>query len=86
MPAKEVIAKAKEKGISLSPAYIYVLRSKGGGGKGEGKGGAKPGPKPRAARGATGAEKQFVAIALDLGFARAQALLDDVRVRIQRSI
>ena len=84
MPAKEVIAKAKEKGIKLSPAYVYVIRSKSGSAKIQSP--SKRGPKMRSGAGTGALEKQFISLALELGFFRAQAILNDVRARIQRSI
>ena len=81
MPASQVIAKAKESGIKLTAAYVYVIRSKSS---------AKPNgkvAKPRAggARGGS-QERTFVDLALQLGFSRAQQLLDDTRASIQRAV
>lgn len=88
MPAKDVVAKAKAKGLKLSPAYVYVIRSKGGG-----KGGAKKVwkgkgtiGKPSTEAGHRNVERQFVSIAVDLGFARAQQLLDETRSAIRRAV
>lgn len=82
MPAAQVIAKAKEQGIKLTAAYVYVIRSKSS---------AKPNGKVAKASRATGTrggsqERTFVDLALQLGFARAQQLLDDTRASIQRAV
>jgi hypothetical protein len=69
LTAKEVVAKAKAKGIKLSTAYVYVLRSKSGS-----KSNGKPGPKPKG-----GIEEQFLNVALDVGIGRAGELLERVR-------
>lgn len=82
MPASQVIAKAQANGMKLTPAYVYVIRSKSGA-KSNGKT-----PKARAAgvRGSSSQERTFVDLALQLGFSRAQALLDDARASIQRVV
>lgn len=84
MPAAQVIAKAKEHGIKLTPAYVYVIRSKSS---------AKPNGKVARASSAragggrsSSQERTFVDLALQLGFARAQQLLDDTRASIQRAV
>jgi hypothetical protein len=81
-PAAEVIKKAGAAGMKLSAAYVYVIRSKGGAKK---KGGAAR----RQARGRSngkGIEQQFVSLALDMGFGRAQQLLNDVKARVSSVI
>jgi hypothetical protein len=85
MSAKEVIAKAKAAGLKLSPAYIYVIRSKTSGpGKGSrAAGGGRPGPKPKNGK---GLESQFIGLALDIGFGRAQELLNSTKAAVQRTI
>jgi hypothetical protein len=85
MSAKEVIAKAKAAGLKLSPAYIYVIRSKSTGpsSKAPKTGGGKPGPKPKNGR---GLENQFIGLALDIGFGRAQELLNSTKAAVQRTI
>jgi len=80
MPAAQVIAKAKANGLTLSPAYVYVIRSKNSAkanGNARVRGGAQGG-------GGRAQERTFVDLALRLGFSRAQELLDDVRAGIQR--
>lgn len=81
LSAKEVIAKAKERGIKITAAYVYVIRSQNGTKKR-----GKPGPKPRSGASHGGMERQFIALALEMGFGRAQHLLDDARTRIRHAI
>jgi hypothetical protein len=80
MSAKEVIAKAKAAGLKLSPAYIYVIRSKSGPSSKAPKAGGKPGPKPKNGR---ALEHQFIDLALDLGFGRAQELLNNTKAALR---
>jgi hypothetical protein len=82
MPAAEVIARAQANGMKLTPAYVYVIRSKNGA-----KPNGKLGGRGRAGvRGGGPAERQFVDLALQLGFSRAQQLLDSTRASIQRVV
>lgn len=86
MPAKDVIEKAKAAGHKLSPAYVYVIRSKGSS-KGSARVGRKAGRGGRPGRGnGTVAERQLVSAALELGFARAQEVLNAARTRMQAAI
>lgn len=78
MPASEVVAKAKAQGLSLSAAYVYVIRSKAGARK------AKPvrrAPQRRRTTSTDGgsAERSFASLVLDLGFARAGELLEQLQ-------
>jgi len=77
-PAAEVIKKAAASGMKLSAAYVYVIRSKGGAKK---KGGVAR-RQGRARTNGKGVEQQFVSLALDMGFGRAQQLLNDVKARV----
>jgi hypothetical protein len=74
-PAKEVVAAAKKKGISLSENYIYNLRSNDGVTK---KRGAKPGVKRGASRKAGAAagnlEAQLRRTVAELGLAKAREI------------
>jgi hypothetical protein len=83
MPASQVIAKAQANGMKLTPAYVYVIRSKSGA---KSNGNAPRGARGGAARGASSQERTFIDLALQLGFSRAQALLDDARASIQRAV
>jgi hypothetical protein len=80
-PAAEVVKKAAAAGMKMSTGYVYVVRSKS-----SAKAKAGPGrPRGGASNGA-GIERQFVNLALDMGFARAQALLDSARARARQAI
>ena len=83
LSAAEVIEKGKAKGIRLSAAQVYTIRANA----------RRKGPETdtarvlRAATGkggrsrADGKEAEFVAAALDLGLARAEALIRALRAR-----
>lgn len=83
LSAAEVIEKGKAKGIKLSAAQVYTIRANA----------RRKGPDTdtarvlRAATGkggrgrADGKEAEFVAAALDLGLARAEALIRALRAR-----
>jgi hypothetical protein len=83
MPASEVIAKAQANGMKLTPAYVYVIRSKSSA-KPSSNGGRKRGG--GRGTGSSQQEREFVNLALQLGFSRAQQLLDDTRASIQRAV
>ncbi|HET8938462.1 MAG TPA: hypothetical protein VFN67_33690 [Polyangiales bacterium] len=85
LSAAEVIEKGKAKGIKLSAAQVYTIRANA----------RRKGPETDAARLVRGArdgglkgrgrpegkEAEFVAAALDLGLARAEALIRALRTR-----
>ena len=85
LSAAEVIAKGKAKGIKLSAAQVYTIRANA----------RRKGPETetdtarvlkvatgKGSRGrANGKEAEFVAAALDLGLARAEALIRALRAR-----
>jgi type III secretion system FlhB-like substrate exporter len=91
-PASEILRKAKEQGIGLSKAYLYTIRSSGGASQKRGRP-AKAAPKGRAVKaakttarkggrgGSAALEKQFLDAAVDLGLAKATALLGRLRSR-----
>ena len=83
LPASQVIARAQANGMKLTPAYVYVIRSKSGA-KSNGKHGGST--RGSAARGGSAQERTFIDLALQLGFSRAQSLLDDARASIQRAV
>jgi hypothetical protein len=75
MSAKDVLAKARAAGLTLSEKYVYVIRSKAkAGGKGKGRGRA-----PQVADHASAIDSRFASLVLDLGLARAEAILRNVR-------
>jgi len=83
LSAAEVIEKGKAKGIKLSAAQVYTIRANA----------RRKGPETDTARvlrvatgkggrgRADGKEAEFVAAALDLGLARAEALIRALRAR-----
>jgi len=92
LPAAEVIKRAKAEGMKLTTNYVYKIRSRGAA-AGDGLVGAAAvsrAARGRAAaaiaRGANGSsshDEHFVALVLDVGLARAAALLEKVRARVQ---
>ncbi len=96
MPAKEVVAKAKADGITLSEAYVYNVRAtsktkKTGGGRGRG---GRRGPAPKSSPTATvrvspgrgSAEELLRAVAAELGLAHAISVLETEHSRVRRLI
>jgi len=90
-PAKEVVAKAKAQGITLSDAYVYNVRATSKAGK------SKQSPKRTAASssrkgrtvtvkvgGGRGVEDLLRAVAAELGLARAIAVLEREHARVRR--
>ena len=93
MPAADVIKRAQSQGMKLTTNYVYKIRSRGA------AAGTLPPPAPRGrgamklnARGrapsvsvpTNGAhDEHFVSLVLDVGLARAAALLEKVRARVQ---
>ncbi|HSQ68098.1 MAG TPA: hypothetical protein VLM85_33035 [Polyangiaceae bacterium] len=78
MPAKEVVEKAKEAGLKLSPAYVYVIRSQG-----RAAGSDQP-KEPRAKAASKGAEARLLAAAGELGLTRSIELLQAEKARLVR--
>lgn len=80
MPAKQVVEKAKEAGLKVSTAYVYVIRSQ-----------ARTGPKkassdgaPRAPRASKDAEARLIAAASEIGLTRSIQLLTQEKERVMR--
>ncbi len=79
MPAKQVVDKAKEAGLKISTAYVYVIRSQ-----------ARVGPKkpnsaaPHAPKPAKDAESRLVAIASEIGLTRSIDILTQEKARVMR--
>ncbi|MET0390936.1 MAG: hypothetical protein ABW321_33490 [Polyangiales bacterium] len=97
LPAAEVIKRAKAEGMKLTTNYVYKIRSRGAAAADNGVsfGTRGVGPVSKLARGRTAAaiarsgngssshDEHFVALVLDVGLARAAALLEKVRARVQ---
>lgn len=75
MPAKEVVDKAKDAGLKLTTAYVYVIRSQARTGTSK----AEP-----AARGSKDAEARLVAVASELGLTRSIAILTREKDRVMK--
>jgi len=77
MPAKQVVDKAKEAGLKLSTAYVYVIRSQ-----------ARTGPKKASSNGAPrvskDAEARLIAAASEIGLTRSIQLLTQEKERVMR--
>ena len=87
-PAKEVVAKAKSQGITLTDAYVYNVRatSKAGKGKKSSKRGSSSTRRPLTVKvgGGRGAEDLLRAVAAELGLARAIAVLETEHARVRK--
>jgi hypothetical protein len=116
MPAAEVIKRARGEGMKLTTNYVYKIRSRGaaangsrasrgshashvsidgarrGNGHGSGNGkalsrkstAAAIARSARSSNGHNNHDEHFVALVLDVGLARAAALLEKVRARVQQ--
>ena len=86
VPAKEVVAKAKAAGMTLSEKHVYVIRS------GARKKAGKSAPKPSRAAGTPRAstpgssETAFRKLVLDLGIPKAKAIVADVERKLNELI
>lgn len=96
LSAAEVIKRARAEGMQLTTNYVYKIRSRGaaatdgtinlsainlkGGRAGRGR---VLSDIARSANGTTQHDERFVALVLDVGLARAAALLERVRARVQ---
>jgi hypothetical protein len=87
LSAAEVIEKGKAKGIKLSAAQVYTIRANARrkGPESEPvralRGGSRDGAVAKVRGRADGKEAEFIAAALDLGLARAEALIRALRAR-----
>ena len=82
MPAKEVVARAKKAGITLSEKYVYVIRSNSH--KKRRRPGRPPGVRVAASSGApaNGAEREFRRLAIEIGVRRAEEILGETRKKV----
>jgi hypothetical protein len=101
LPAADVIKRAKSEGMKLTTNYVYKIRSRGAAagdsvvvsnGRSNGNGNALTSKLARgravaaiarSANGSSAHDEHFVALVLDVGLARAAALLEKVRARVQ---
>lgn len=87
MTAKQVVTKAKDAGITLSEKYVYNIRAKANARRRVGRPG-RPGRPPKSAtalKTASGNEARLVDLALDMGLAKAEALLSRLRSKIREA-
>jgi hypothetical protein len=96
LPAADVIKRAKAEGMKLTTNYVYKIRSRGAA-AGDGSIGLTRGAGSlgklargraaaaiaRSGNGSSSHDEHFVALVLDVGLARAAALLERVRARVQ---
>jgi hypothetical protein len=80
LPAKEVVDKAKEAGLKLTTAYVYVIRSQARTGKKK----SSSSSAPHAPRPSKDAEARLVAAASEIGLTRSIALLQREKERVVR--
>jgi hypothetical protein len=93
MPATEVIERAKTQGMALTTNYVYKIRSRGAAASARDASeatlpsklarGSKQRGREISVRGDGSQDERFVALVLDVGLARAAALLDQLRNRVQ---
>ena len=92
-PAEEVVAKAAEKGLSISKGYVYSIRARSKAGKGGGKkrpgrpsNASKAAPAPKSAgtapRGSS-LDLQLANIIAEIGLVRAEEVLKNVRSKFR---
>lgn len=88
MSAADVVAEAQRVGMKISPAHVYVIRSNANksGKKVNGRARRTSGRVPAAspAKRDTTLEQQLEALIMDLGFARAEQLLGNIRRAARR--
>ena len=81
MPAKEIVEKAKDAGLKLTTAYVYVIRSQAR--TGTKKKPKSDSPSPRAS---TGAEARLISAAGELGLTRSIELLTREKTRLMKML
>jgi hypothetical protein len=87
LSAKEVVAKGKAAGISLTVAHVYAIRSKSKTSKGGARGARKSaGVAPRAASAASTPERVLVALVIEHGFQTVAQAVEGLRARINQSL
>jgi hypothetical protein len=89
LPAADVIKRAKAEGMKLTTNYVYKIRSRGAAAVDRPSTSRRLDVAKLAPRGAgrngngSSHDEHFVALVLDVGLARAAALLEKVRARVQ---
>lgn len=75
MPAKQVVEKAKEAGLKLTTAYVYVIRS-------QARTGGKKSASAAAPRPSKDAEAKLIAAASEIGLSRSIEVLTREKERV----
>lgn len=73
MSAKDVVAKAKSEGITISEAYVYSIRSSSR---------RKGGLGARSRRAGQSTETTFRKLVFEMGLPKARAVLDDLEKKL----
>ncbi len=86
MPAKQVVEKAKDAGLKISTAYVYVIRSQARVGPKKPSSSANGSSSPRAPapRAPKDAEARLIAAASEIGLTRSIEILTQEKARIMR--
>jgi hypothetical protein len=83
MPAKNVVEKAKEAGLKLSTAYVYVIRSQARTGGKKSSPSSDGAPRVAGPRG-SGMEAKLIATASEIGLTRSIDLLTREKERVMK--
>lgn len=86
MPAKEVVEKAKEQGITIGEQYVWGVRSTAK--QMDAKRGTKAGRRSNLStrHASSSAEAEFRRLAIELGLGKSRALLHDTERRVAELI
>jgi len=82
-PARDVVAAARARGITISANYVYVLRQRARRSSTRGAGARAPLGRITVRRSGDSPAAMFVQLVLDLGLARSRALLSTMEARIE---
>lgn len=77
LPAAEVVARAAQAGLPMREKYVYNVRATH-----RARRGASPARGGR--RSVAALEAQFIDLALDIGFARAEELFAEIRAKLKK--
>jgi hypothetical protein len=81
MPAKQVVEKAKDAGLKISTAYVYVIRSQARVGPKKPSSTANGSSSPRAPK---DVEARLIAAASEIGLTRSIEILTQEKARVMR--
>ena len=83
MPAKDVVAKGKARGMTMSIAYVYSIRTAAKAAARRGGLAGVPGRRPLATHGGGRVEDLLRAMAAELGLRRALAILEGEQAKVR---